>query len=230
MPKKYLFPVIHVLNLEQAAENCQVAIDSGCDGAFLINHESETGIREITFFELLIIHQQMANLFPDFWLGVNCLDLPAAEVFQHLSSNVAGVWVDNAEVDERLEHQLAAENILTAKAQSRWSGLYFGGVAFKYQRPVVYSGLAAAIAKNYVDVVTTSGAATGESASVEKIRDMKQAIAPTPLAIASGITAANVPDYLPWVDYFLVATGISRDFYTLDSQKTKQLAQIIHNF
>ena len=227
---KKLFPVIHGLNLAQALKNCEIAIAAGCDGAFLINHENKEGVRELNFLELLTLHQQVAARFPDFWLGVNLLDLPAAEVFQHLSPQVAGVWVDNGEIDERLEHQLAAENILNAKMASRWDGLYFGGVAFKYQRPVAFSGMAAAIAQNYIDVVTTSGPGTGESASVEKIRSMKEAIAPNPLAIASGITPENVRDYLPWVDYFLVATGISRDFYNLDPVKTARLAEIIHVF
>lgn len=43
--------------------------------------------------------------------------------------------------------------------------LYFGGVSFKYQRTLGTkdSGAAAKIAKNYMHVITTSGAGTGKA-------------------------------------------------------------------
>ena len=50
----------------------------------------------------------------------------------------------------------------------------------------------------------------------------------SPLAIASGITPENVLEYVAYVDYFLVATGISRDFHHLDPEKMAALATILH--
>ena len=79
-------------------------------------------------------------------------------------------------------------------------------------------------------MVTTSGRATGASAAVEKVKIMKRVIGDRPLAIASGITAENVEQFLPWVDIFLVATGISTSFYELDIEKVHQLAGIVHNW
>ena len=51
-----------------------------------------------------------------------------------------------------------------SRESSGWKGLYFGGVAFKAQRLVADElvGKAAAIATRYMDVVTSSGRATGE--------------------------------------------------------------------
>ncbi|MCD8309993.1 MAG: hypothetical protein LUB83_02070 [Prevotellaceae bacterium] len=43
------------------------------------------------------------------------------------------------------------------------------------------------------------------------------------LAIASGITPQNVTDYLPYVDYYLVATGISDSFTEINPDKLRQL-------
>ena len=43
--------------------------------------------------------------------------------------------------------------------------LYFGGVAFKYQRPVDDLAEATTKASRFIDVVTTSGAGTGHAAS-----------------------------------------------------------------
>ncbi|MEM9774553.1 MAG: BtpA/SgcQ family protein [Chloroflexota bacterium] len=225
---KKFFPVIHVKNRRQALKNALLAYEAGSDGLFLINHENEDGIRELDFRRLLDIHSYVTKHMPSWFVGVNCLDLPAREVFQHLNPSVAAVWADNAEIDERSEAHPEAEQILAAKTKSGWRGQYFGGVASKYQRPIANHQLAASIGQNYMDVVTTSGPSTGQAASIQKIQDMKQAIQPAPLAIASGITAKNVNQFLPWVDYFLVATGISRSFYQLDPVKTKELAQIIH--
>jgi predicted TIM-barrel enzyme len=90
--------------------------------------------------------------------------------------------------------------------------------------------LAAQIATHYMDVVTTSGPATGEPAEVEKIKTMKKSIGDFPLAIASGITPENVSDCLPYADIFLVATGISKNFFDLDSDKVHRLSRSIHNF
>ena len=190
--RKTLLPVIHVQNLEQALRNVAIAHDAGCDGVFLINHENADGLRALSFRDLLAIHTQVAVAFPNWWVGVNCLDLAAAEVFEHLNPTVSGVWVDNGEIDERVEVQVSAEKIRNAQLASGWHGTYFGGVAFKYQRPVADSARAAQIAANYIDVVTTSGPGTGESASAEKIASMKQALGDKPLALASGITPENV--------------------------------------
>lgn len=230
---KYLYPVIHVLDLEQALRNTAIAKEAGANGVFLINHETSSGERPIGYSQLMGIHAAVIDQFPNWWVGVNCLDLPAADVFQQLTLSVAGVWIDNGEIDETQAEQPAAKKILEAKLASGWQGSYFGGVAFKYQRPLEsdrHSADAAHIAVRYIDVVTTSGPGTGETASVAKIMQMKQAIGQKPLALASGITAENVEEYLPWVDAFLVATGISQSFYELDIEKVRQLSDIVHNW
>ena len=45
--------------------------------------------------------------------------------------------------------------------------------------------------------MTTSGAATGEAAPIEKIETFRQGIGTGTLAVASGITPENVYDYAP---------------------------------
>ena len=68
----------------------------------------------------------------------------------------------------------------------------------------------------YLDVITTSGTATGQAASLSKIRQIRAAIGDHPLAIASGLTPENITSYLPYANCFLVATGISRSFEMFD--------------
>lgn len=224
---KALLPVIHVLNQEQALRNAAIAREAGCAGVFLINHDTADGSRPLSYVGLLEIHAQLVKAFPDWWLGVNCLDFKAADTFQHLGPSVAGLWVDDGEIDEGSDQQMAAEKIKAARESSGWDGLYFGGVAFKYQRPVSEVETAARIGASLIDVVTTSGPATGQAASPEKVKRMKLALGDRALALASGITIENIDLFLPYVDYFLVATGISRSFYELDPHKVTTLNQRI---
>ncbi|MEM7117854.1 MAG: BtpA/SgcQ family protein [Chloroflexota bacterium] len=217
-----VLPVIHVKNQQQAEANAHIAYEAEADGVFLINHETDGG-HPLDYRALLGIHGRLTAVFPDWWIGVNCLDLTALETFSAVGNQVAGVWVDNAGIDEQRKAQPEAEQILTAQRRAGWNGLYFGGVAFKYQRSVVEVAMAAKLAMGYMDVVTTSGAGTGKEADVSKIRAMKTAVGDFPLAIASGITPENVAQYMPYVDCFLVATGISHSFYQFDPKRVKEL-------
>lgn len=218
-----VLPVIHVTDLKQALSNTQIATEAGVDGVFLINHCSNHR-------ELFDVHAGVTAGFPDLWVGVNCLDLSPPEVFARVPQGLAGVWVDNAMIDEESQMQPDAEVVQAAQGLSGWQGLYFGGVAFKGQRAVANLAAAARSASRYMDVVTTSGPGTGRAAAPDKIRIMKEAIGEHPLALASAVTPENVGDYLPFADCFLVATGISRTFYELEPAKVRALMDRVRSF
>jgi uncharacterized protein len=221
--KQVVLPVIHVESLDQALRNLEIAQNAGADGAFLINHE-------ISSRDLLGIHTSAHERFSDFWMGVNCLDLAPEDVFQAASNDVRGVWADNAMIDEDAFEQPEATRVLTARRSRGSNSLYFGGVAFKYQRQVSDLSRAATLSRDYMDVVTTSGPGTGQPAHIEKIRVMKEALGEFPLAIASGITPDNVGHYLPHADCFLVATGISKSFEELDAELARRLIDAVREF
>jgi len=221
--KHVVLPVIHVKSQQQALRNAQIAYEAGADGVFLINHT-------INAEGLLAIQNAVANVYPDWWVGVNCLGLSPGDVFARISPRIAGVWVDNAMILENQRNQSEAQAVLNARQQSGWNGLYFGGVAFKYQRHVDDLCAAAKTARDFMDVVTTSGPGTGKPAHVEKIRIMKSSLEDFPLAIASGITPDNVADYLPYSDCYLVATGISRSFDDLDPILTQRLIKLVRQY
>ncbi len=218
-----VLPVIHVESEGQALRNAEVARSAGADGLFLINHMGSCE-------DLVAVHRRLHGEFPDCWIGVNCLDLDPEEVFTYLPGEVAGLWADDAGIDERTRDQPRAETIAGARRESGWNGLYFGGVAFKYQRRVEDVARAAAIATGYMDVVTTSGPGTGIAAERAKIAAMKEAIGDFPLAIASGITPDNVGDYLGIADCFLVATGISSSFTELEPDKVRRLVERVREY
>src|SRR5262245_35680800 len=121
--KHVILPVIHVESDEQALRNAGIAHEAGCDGVFLINHG-------FPYRQLLDIQHQVCEALPGWWVGVNCLDLYPRQVFPVLTEKVAGVWVDNAGIDERAEEQTEAEEIRLEREKCDWPGLYFGGVAF----------------------------------------------------------------------------------------------------
>ena len=215
-----VLPVIHVAARDQALRNAETARRCGAQGVFLINHA-------VGAAELLDVHAAVVAAQPDWWVGVNCLDLSPRETVERVSARVDGIWVDNALIDERSADQPAAASVTEAIAESGWPGLYFGGVAFKYQRPVEDLAVAVRSSIGYVDVVTTSGPGTGQAATVEKIRTMKEALGEAPLAIASGITPENVCDYLPCSDCYLVATGVSESFEELDEMRLRALVDAV---
>ena len=222
-PGHVVLPVIHVAAPDQALRNSEVAREAGAQGVFLINHGTMSGRA------LLQVHQQVTAAFPHWWVGVNCLDLEPREMISRATSKLDGVWVDNALIVEERKEQPGAEEVLNEREKRAWSGLYFGGVAFKYQRHVEDYAKAAWLAARFMDVVTTSGPATGQAAEVDKIAAMKKALGDYPLAIASGITPENVADFMPHADCFLVATGISRTFEELEPARVRSLMEAVRN-
>jgi len=228
MSGKFLLPVIHVLDLDQVLRNVGTAKINGADGVFLINHGS------IETHELVEFYEEAVKCFPGFWIGLNCLDLQGYEVFRNVPNSVDGIWIDDGGISEKSspcnKSNRCAKKICRYKEESGFTGKYFGGVAFKGRERVRDVKKVAEMAMEFMDVVTTSGTCTGVAADVEKIASMKEAIGDKPLALASGVTLANVFKYLPFVDYFLVATGISSGFYELDPQKLYNLAKFVHEY
>ncbi len=226
-----ILPVIHVLDAEQTRRNIEIAISGGCPGVFLINHDFEKE-------KLVPVIREMRREFPDIWLGVNFLAVTGKFAFPILGElqsegvQVDGYWADDARIDERRPEtdQPEADEIAAIRKSSGWGGLYIGGTAFKKQRDVHPSqyGKSARIAANYMDVVVTSGVATGHAADVGKIDTFRENCGESALGLASGITPQNAGQYMDAVDLFMVATGINHkgDFYNIDPERLGQLMEL----
>lgn len=214
--KKVVLPVIHVDTPEQAERNFLVCLAAKAEGVFLINHK-------ISDEELLKIAYHLKSKY-DTWIGINCL---RSDGVNPESVALDAVWTDNA-------FPLIGSNSDYAKfTKNKRQGqktLYFEGVAFKYQPPVENLEETCKLAATFVNVVTTSGVGTGSAPDVEKIKTIKGYIGDCPLAVASGITADNIKQFLPYVDFFLVATGISKTFSDIDLDKLKVLIGITENY
>ena len=223
-----ILPVIHVLDDARTAANIDHIIDAGLKGCFLINHDF--GIDAF-----LPVLEAIRGRYPDFWIGVNFLAVTGLKAFPILADldargvRIDAYWADDARIDESAVTQEEADNIAAKRTACGWEGLYFGGTAFKKQRPVDPKDYAraAGIAGGFMDVVTTSGIATGHSADLGKLAEFRGALPDRPIALASGITQDNANDY-DMVDCFMVATGINfeNDFYNIDPARLSQLVDV----
>jgi len=223
-----ILPVIHVLDDARTAANIDHIIDAGLKGCFLINHDF--GIDAF-----LPVLAAIRGRYPNFWIGVNFLAVTGLKAFPILADldargvRIDAYWADDARIDESAVTQEEADNIAATRTACGWEGLYFGGTAFKKQRPVDPKDYAraAGIAGGFMDVVTTSGIATGHSADLGKLAEFRGALPDRPIALASGITPDNATDY-DMVDCFMVATGINfeNDFYNIDPARLSQLVDV----
>ena len=224
---RVLLAVVHAENLRQVRRNVALARENEADGVFLISHN----LAKIGWEGLSGIFRVVKREEPEFWIGLNFLDLPDPRraLEQAVQLKADGLWVDNAGLVEGSAVQPEPRLVWDLAQACPSRPLYFGGVSFKYQAEVSDDAAMARLAADYMDVVTTSGPATGQASDPKKLEVMKVAIGSTPLGLASGVAALNVADYLPFVSCFLVATGISGDnFYELDGPKVRELARLIH--
>ena len=221
-----VLPVIHALDSSQCARNIRIAIQEGAPGVLLINHNFGVD-------DFLPIVREIRKQFPALWFGVNFLGVTGAEAFpilaqlQNEGCTIDAYWGDDARINELEDDQTEAKAISETRLKCGWNGLYFGGVAFKKQRPVDPGDYerSASIAANYMDIVTTSGKVTGDAAPLDKIMDFRKGVKSNALAVASGISPDNVSRYRNHVDVILVATGINKpnDFYNIEPLQLRRL-------
>ena len=229
---RVLLPVIHPIGWEPALDAVRIAVNAGVPGVFLINQ----GLAAEDVLRLVL---EVRRLHPALWVGVNLLGYSPVQALEAAldacEGRIDGLWTDNAGIDERLppDSQDAGRAFVAARQRLQWTGLYFGGVAFKYQRPVAKDHLPAAAhaAAPYLDLLCTSGPGTGMEAEHDKISTLHRAASPTlPLALASGVTPDNVASYLPFVHAFLVGTGLEHSLGILDPLKVAALQRSISTY
>lgn len=215
MRANLFFVVVHTQDAAQALRNTRIALDNGADGVFLINHA-------ISAMSLRRIFDEVRQVNPKAWLGVNIL-AGFHDLIRHsrdyLPFGMRALWCDSVGFREEAsdEHAIVgAEDINSRLVAHPDEPKLFAGISFKYQKETEDIPRAIRLLSPYVDVFTTSGPKTGEPPTLEKIESLRQALGDKTLAVASGMTPENVDPFLPLVDCFLVATGVSKSFIELD--------------
>lgn len=207
-----IIPVIHHIRDELTLQNADICSKAGAYGVFLI---SMTGDNE----NIPKLSQTIKSKYPHLKVGFNLLGYTAIETLNlAITLNLDMTWSDNAIVNSK---KMAIEALEIKEILAGKNHMFFNSVAFKYQQEEKNPGLAAKNSMMLNFIPTTSGEATGVAANLEKIITMKQELGEYPLAIASGLTPDNIEQYIPYIEYGLVATGISKSFHELDEHLTQ---------
>ena len=201
--KSELIPVIHMLNQNQVMTNVKTCVDCGIEKVFIINHV-------VTIEDLLQCANQVKLKYPNLWVGVNMLGY-TTEMSLLLDSGLDGLWCDGV-VDKH-------------PVKRNFKGMFFGGVAFKYQPQPKDLNFACYWAKMTTNVATTSGVATGKAADINKILTIREYLGNHPMAIASGVSADNIDSYKGIVDYLLVASSITTKGEMIIKEKLLELKE-----
>ena len=209
-----IIPVIHTVDFKQVTHNIQLCHANGIDDIFLIDHRvTDTSLEDIKSY----IDWIRSNI-PDMRIGANFLQLDTIEALDKSKEfGIDYIWADRSYIDNK------TLNIAEKAYANKGKQLYFGCVAFKYQRPVKNLKWTCQKACELMDVITTSGTKTGVPPTLAKIKEMKAYIGDKSLAIASGITPENKEIFTEYVDYFLVASSIIDKNEMIIESKLKQL-------
>lgn len=187
--KAEIIPVIHMVNVNQVLTNVNTCLECGIEKVFLINHQVNSS-------DLVACAVNTKIKYPNLWIGVNMLGEKTEDVL-FMNMPIDGIWCDATITPERV------------KKYRNFKGLFFGGLAFKYQPQP--ADLKAACEESILatDVSTTSGSGTGRAADVNKIKDIRNYLGNHPMAIASGVSAQNIDNYKDLANYLLVASSIT---------------------
>jgi uncharacterized protein len=211
-----IIPVIHHLTNEITLENARMCSEKKAFGVFLISMTAENE-------DLPMLAKMIKGKYPSLKVGINLLGKSAISSLD--SSQVFGLdmtWSDNPIITSA---GIGEEANYIKGLLKGTDHMFFNSVAFKYQKSDTNPGITAEFSKHCGFIPTTSGKATGSAADLTKIKDMKSAIGDYPLAVASGLDPENISSYVDYLEYGLVATGISKNFHELDQEK---LRLIIH--
>ncbi len=199
--KPTILPVIHTVDFNQVIYNADLCYNNGIRNIFLITHSFTN--KNLMTTNLNGYFHVIKNKYPDMKVGVNYLHLSTLDAMKEAQKiKTDFLWADKSFINK--DNISIAEEI----ADNSKDILYFGCVAFKYQKPEIDLEWTCKKACTLMDVVTTSGELTGLPPTLEKIQTIRNYIGDKPLAIASGVTAENKHIYDDLVDYYLVASSI----------------------
>jgi hypothetical protein len=173
-----VLPVIHVLDTPRTVENVRILVGEGAAGCFLINHDF--GVPQ---FEPII--RGVREAFPSLWMAVNFLAVTGRDAFPVLGNlqadgcQVDGYWADDARIAER-PNSSAKPMSSTRRARHRAGKASISAAPRSRSSARSTRQLSAGRSQGlcaHMDVITTSGVATGHEADLSKIEAFAPALA-----------------------------------------------------
>lgn len=235
-----VLPVIHLESERQAVEEARLAAEVGAHGVMLIHHDGDDAMVVSALLAVRADARESWRRAP--WVGVNLLGRSprsAASYLDGLGVRAAdALWSDSSGAEK------GRTAVTTSLVSAPSRPLLFGGVRFKGQthRGTLEEEAAEAFRVG-VDVLTTSGLATGRPCDPRQVARIARVAAGLSrqvgsgdgaawfrpaVAVASGVTADNAGDLLrAGADALLVATGIALggSFYRMDGRKLEALLE-----
>ncbi len=208
-----IIPVIHVLDDVQVYKNIDTCVECGIQKIFLICHSDYRR-------SLVELAKEVKSKYK-LWVGINLLGVETDYLLTETNlDGIDGLWCDDG-----LSH-LSKKQLTEIKGCREFRGMFFGGLAFKYQNPNP-SDLASACenSKFITNVSTTSGNATGSAPTRVKIENIRNFLGNHPMAIASGISVDNINSYKDLVQYVLVASSITDTGELINKNKLLSLIE-----
>ena len=205
-----IYPVIHYFERKLALEQVAIARNAGANGVFFLTHHDKDD-------EVVAAARQAKQEYPHLAVGINLLTRTAPEAVDHaLAAGLDMVWSYDMGVSSAGISPLGQRLADLGRAHPGLT--LFAAVAFKSLAPEPDPAAAAenAVAAGFIP--TTSGSRTGRAPEVEKIRQMSLASFGD-LAVASGMTAANIWTYKPHVQHVMVATSVALDGYRISPRR-----------
>jgi hypothetical protein len=235
-----IYPVIHINDKNQALEQTEIALENGADGVFLIEKRKKIPPQNLTS-----VFDHVASAHPDDFIGLNYLSIShPVDVFEYVhdkfnSGEISrlpnAVWVGNTIRDTLRKSEFGSVELLRHEYPELKTIKYLGGIAFKYNPlytddPKKAADQVRAFSFD-MDVIVTTGPRTGESASIEKVKAMKEAAKEKPLALASGVSEDNIDDYKGEVDIILASTAVETEPNSgeFDIRKLRRLIELAHS-
>jgi membrane complex biogenesis BtpA family protein len=147
------------------------------------------------------------------------------EIFTGVYASDMGLW--NTDPGETLRYRrlLGAESV----------ALFFN-ICAEFAAPVSPRPLGlmarSAVFSSLADAICVSGPLTGESASLEAFRTVREAVPETPIIANTGVREDTVREILPLVDGMIVGTSLKRDGVTwnpVDPERARRFMEVVRS-
>ena len=199
-----LLPVLSCHNAAQFMKNIEVLFShSAVDGVWIESANCTSDVLQEVITEF-------RKVYPGRWIGINLIGETFVAVMEFLKDSTPdGIWMDRSYLTDA-DYQTLPNLILDFFQRSGWQGLYFGGVLFKYVNThFADEEKLCQNAREYMDVLTTSGAGTGIAIDNNKLVKIKLSVGTKQVvAVASGITAENIATIKNHCDIYMLRTAI----------------------
>ena len=251
-----VFPVIRVDTVQQAVEQAELAFGLDADGIVLHDRDDRDPRDFFRAYNQICAKYPNENNdsnTPGEFIGINPRRFPDPRIAYDTIAHMWGkgdietlpsmIFVNSARGDSQAygEHKLSrleALGDLIAENPNIWDIKFYAGTAFKNTLDFTEDPLEAATQASlnmlFSDAIVTSGEHRGQAPHPDKIRAMKAAIGSQVLAVASGVTEANLEHYRSntenYADQVIVHSGItgSVDSDVINERKLHQLIQAAH--